>query len=258
MTRVVSIINFKGGVGKSTVTFNLGSELACKGKKVLLIDFDGQGNLSSFAGIKKNQDNLITVLDKIMKDEDIDINPIYSIDKNMDIIPCDIKKESWLNRAISEIGRETILKRYITRLKEDYSYDYILIDNAPSIQLDLQNALVACDMYLIVTEPEIASADGIYTIYNIIGKIRQLYNSKLKPAGIVINKVEKRTSLHNMMNALIQSSWGEDIKVFNSEILKSILAGESEFLNKPISSHSPKSKIRLAFVDLAEEFLEIK
>ena len=125
-TQVISIINFKGGVGKSTITFNLGAELAQKGYAVLLIDFDGQGNLSKFAGIEKIYDrtefNIVSKLNEIVIGDISDDDPIYKLcfdgKLELDIIPCNIIKEEWMNRAFSEMARETILKRYIDVIKD--------------------------------------------------------------------------------------------------------------------------------------------
>lgn len=259
MAKVISIINFKGGVGKSTVTYNLGAELSEKGYNTLLIDFDGQGNLTKFTGIGNSniKSNIITVLNKIITGENIKEHPIYKVSENLDVVPCDIQKESWSNRALSVLARETLLKRYIDILNESYEYDFILIDNAPSVNLDFQNSLVASDYYMIVTEPEIASADGIDTIFNIICQIKKYFNEKLLPAGIVINKTEARTNLHSLMGDIIKKLWRDNIYVFKSHIPKSIIAGESEFLAVSIKKHAPKSKIAEAFSNLSDEFLEV-
>lgn len=254
--KVISIINYKGGVGKTTVVFNLGAELAMLGKKVLLIDFDGQGNLSKFSGVKASEENIITMLNEVIKGEEEFDDPIHNISENLDIITCDIKKESWSIRALSELAREMILNKYINTLKAKYDYDYILIDNAPSVNLDFQNSLVASDYYLIVTEPETGSSDGIYTVNSVIRQIKECFNKELEPAGVVINKVQERTTLHRLMNDVIKKSWGEDIYFFNTVIPNSIVAPESEFLAKSIGSYNRNSKIGLAFKALAVEVLK--
>lgn len=254
--KVISIINYKGGVGKSTVAFNLGAELASENKKVLLIDFDGQGNLSKFSGVKTGDENIITMLNEVIKGMQEFDDPIHKISKNLDIITCDIKKENWSIRALSELARETILKRYIDKVKDKYDYDFILIDNAPSVNLDFQNSLVASDYYLIVTEPETGSSDGIYTVNSVIRQIKECFNNTLKPAGVLINKVQERTTLHRFMNDVIIESWGEDIYVFDTTIPNSIVAPESEFLEKSIGSYNKNSKIGLAFKAFSKEFID--
>ena len=256
-TKVVSVINYKGGVGKSTITYNLGAELSYRGFDVLLIDFDGQGNLTKFTGVEKNgkcAKSITTVLNNIIAHEDITEDPIYQVSGNLDLIPCDISKEKWSNSAISVMARETILKRYIDSLKE--TCDYILIDNAPSINLDFQNSLVAADKYLIVTEPEIASIDGIETIFQIIRQIKECFNKDLSPIGIVINKAELKTNLHTILATMIRDVWGESLYVFNSAIPKSIIVGESVFMSKPICEYKKDSKIGDAFKALTAEFIE--
>lgn len=258
-TKIISVINFKGGVGKSTITYNLASELAEDNKKILMIDFDGQGNLTKFSGIEKNgkcEDNIISALNKIILGEDIKNHPIYPLTDNLCIIPCDIRKENWSNRALSCLARETLLKRYLEIIKKEYDYDYILIDNAPSVNLDFQNSLVASDKYLIVTEPELASTDGIETIFNIICQIKKYLNPELSPAGIIINKTQVNTNLHSLMEGVIRKAWGDNIYVFKTYIPKSIVAGESELLARSINEHNKNSKIAIAFRDLSKEFIE--
>ena len=132
--KVISIINYKGGVGKTTVTFNLGAELAKAGKNTLLIDFDGQGNLTKFAGIEKEtaiKENIVDVLNSIMANQELQNDPIHRVKDNLDIITCDIRKEYWSMNAMSAMGREKLLKKYILTLREKHNYDYVLIDNAP-------------------------------------------------------------------------------------------------------------------------------
>lgn len=255
-TDVISIINFKGGVGKTTVTLNLGYELSKK-DKVLLIDFDGQGNLSKFAGAVQDGRNLITVLNKLIEGEKITEHPIQQIRKNLDIMTCNITKEQWINRILPEIARETILKRYIDLIKRECNYRYILIDNAPSVNLDFQNALVGSDYYLIITEPELGSTDGIKTVESIIAQMQKYYNPSLSSAGIVINKAESRTNLHNMMEEAINDAWGDELHIYNEILPRSIVAGESNLLCKCIAEHEPKSKLAFSFNRLADEFRQV-
>lgn len=252
--KVVSIINYKGGVGKSTVTLNLGAELANKGYKVLLVDFDGQGNLTRFTGIEQRYDcsiNLITALKHVMNHEEVTENPIYKKRDNLYIVPCDISKEGWMNSALSVLARETILKRYLDTLRS--SFEYILIDNAPSINLDLQNSLVASDYYLLVTEAESASTEGANVIKRIISEITSVFKLELKSAGVVVNKVEERANLHKGILGMIEGHWNENIYV----IPKSIVVGESQLLQKTISEHEPKSKMAKAYLKFANDFEEV-
>ena len=251
-TKVISIINFKGGVGKSTVTLNLGEQLS-HNNKVLLIDFDGQGNLTRFAG-REEEITIVDALDKIVERKTAINHPIQKINDNLDLIGCNISKESWMNKIVSEIARETILKRYIQILKRECNYDYILIDNAPSVNLDFQNALVASDSYIIVTEPELGSTDGIATVQNIIQQVKEFYNDDLKALGIIFNKVDERTNLHNMMQEHIRDGWNESIYIFETRLPRAIAVGESQLLAKPIGVYAPNSKIGKAFKQLADEF----
>ena len=158
---------------------------------------------------------------------------------------------------MSAMGREKLLKKYILTLREKHNYDYVLIDNAPSVNLDFQNALVASDEYLIITEPEVASSDGIFTINKVIEQIKNEFNKDLKAAGVIINKVQEKTNFHKLMKEVIKISWGEDVYIFNTLIPKAIAIPESEFESLSIGDYSPKSKAAIAFKELSKELLKI-
>ena len=114
---------------------------------------------------------------------------------------------------------------------------------------------MASDEYLIITEPEIASSDGIYTINNIIKDIKNCFNKDLKATGVVINKVQERTNFHKLMEEVIKEVWGSDVYIFKTVIPKAIAIPESEFESMPIGKYAPKSKAACAFSSLAEELL---
>ena len=255
--KVISVINFKGGVGKTTVTFNLGAELARRGEKVLLIDFDGQGNLSQLAGVENYDKTIITALYDVMNGEADKIcdNLISSVLDGLDIIPCNIEKEKWLNEALTSLSRETIFRRFIDKTGIKNKYDYILIDNAPSINLDFQNSLVASDEYLIVTEAEIASTGGIKTVYGIIKQIRDYFNLGLKPCGIIINKAMVNTNLHIAVSGFIHNLWEDDIYIFKQVIPRTVTMGELSLYNLPICVYKPNSKQAEVFSNIIDEML---
>ena len=254
--QVVSVVNFKGGVGKSTVTFNLGYELSDKGYKVLIIDFDGQGNLTRFSGVNNITDTITNALINEM-DEKEAIYPIYPVKGGLDIIPCNVLKEQWMIIAPARRFNEQFLKRYIERIKNLYDYDFILIDNAPSIGIDLQNSLMASDMTLIVCEADMPSVDGVNNVLSVIGEIEKYGNHKIRSAGVLINKFEASTNLHSTMLAAIKEMWGSDHHIYESIIPKSIDAGTSSSSSMAIADYKKSSKIAQAYKNFTDEFLRV-
>lgn len=255
--QVISIVNFKGGVGKSTVTLNLGYELSRNGYKVLLVDFDAQGNLTRFSNILEKgiaiKSDLIEALNLIMKNEEPSEDPIYTINANMDIIPCSVMKEKWMNDCQTALVREKILKRYLDLVKTKFEYDFILIDNAPSINIDLQNSLTASDFYLIVAEPDIASLDGTNAVLNVIDLITQHVNQNLKPLGLLFNKYEGRVNLHKQMPAGFEN---RNLHVFEQYLPKSADAQYSEFFGISIRDYKKNSKLADAYSNFTLEFIK--
>ena len=258
-TKVIAVTNYKGGVGKSTVTINLGYELENLGFKVLMIDFDGQKNITTYSGMKSHsqENNIITALDDVDKDFNLDYSdPILKVGENLDIITCDVRKNAWKDRIASAISKDTIMKRYVDTLRVKYDYDYILIDTAPSAEADLINVLAAADRYLIVTEAATGSVDAITTLVDIITQVKKLLNPNLEAAGILINKFEKKTTLHKLLLEVIQEVWDNKIYIFNTVIPKSIAVGESQYLSISLSEHNNNNIAAAAFKAFTKEFVE--
>lgn len=255
--QVVSVINFKGGVGKSTVTLNLGSELASKGFNVLLIDFDSQGNLTRFSGIPKAEKTIADALTAMTRREEIE-HPIYKIKDGLDIIGCNVGKELWVNEIRNSPipGKERMLSKYINRIKEDCDYDIILIDNAPSIGFDLQSSILASSKYLIVSEADMASVDGINNVLSVVDLMVTYGDHDIGSSGIIINKYEANTNLHQAMREAIQEMFGTDHHIYENIIPKSIDAGTSVSSGVSIADYKSGSKIAEAYRKFTDEFIE--
>lgn len=259
--KTISVVNHKGGVGKTTSTLNFGGELAKKGYKVLLIDFDSQGNLSQTAAGRylepqdKARPNIAEALDRLLEDRD-PIFPIYTTGINgMDIIPCDLRFANIIIKLNYAVAREGYLRQFISLIKEKFDYDYVLIDNAPTIEISFQNSLAACDEVLIVSEPDIYSMEGINTLISQINKIRRYFNPDLEIAGILINKMDKRTNYSKDMAEIIGNVWKEKIKVYETMIPKSVKTQESQAAGMLVSDHSPENPVGVAFKKFTDEYL---
>lgn len=255
-TKVISVINFKGGVGKTTVTFNLGAELHKRGNRILLIDFDGQGNLTKcLLGETTITDTIITSLNDVAAGREITV-PIYEADHNLDVIPCNITKQKWTSDVMLEMQRETILKRFLDPIKNLNYYDYILVDNAPSISVDYQNSLIASDGYIIVAEPEVSSLDGITNSAKVINQIKNFYRPDLECVGILINNVDGRYKIHKDVREIISKSWGEDKYIFNTVIPRSVDITQAEACRQAVCYSAPDSAADISISNVATEFEE--
>lgn len=260
--KVISLVNHKGGVGKTTITMNFGAELAERGKKVLLIDLDSQGNLTKATGIKirKELGNVYTVaggLMKIMKGEDFKAEDyIYQskINKNLDVIACCIDMADTKIALNIAMARETMLKLFIDKIKEVKEYDYILIDNAPSIEVDFQNSLVASDEVLIITEADEFSTDGMESLLKQLAKIKSFFNPKLKVSGILINKADFRTNLCKDMVIAIRELFGK-LRVFNTIIPASVKLKESQIMKVSIKTYDKENPVAKAISYFTDEYL---
>lgn len=260
-TKVLSIINYKGGTGKTTVTFNFARELSQRGYKVLLIDLDGQGNLTKFSNIAKNNDidtlkeTISTSMLNIIRNEEVNI-PIYKtyID-TLDIVPCNINMADTKAEITMALARETILKRVVEKIKALKFYDYIIIDNAPSIEIDFINSLVCSDELIIISSPDTFSAEGISNLLKKYILIKNHFNKNLSIAGILINNADLRTNFTKDMIKVITNHF-KDIKVFDTIIPSSIKVKEATAMNSAIGDYDKDNKVTLAFSFFTEEYLK--
>ena len=256
MGKVIAIANQKGGVGKTTTTLNLGTEIVATGRKVLLVDFDHQANLTLSCGIK-NFDELPETIADYMKSEIDGFEPdIHTISyrKDVDLIPANVRLAHVNLELIQAMAREFILKNLITPLKD--KYDYILIDCAPSLSVDLINALTAADEVMIVSTPSKFSTSGTEELVKSILRVKKNLNQDLRIAGVLMNRVNRRKNFTNDMIDLMKTSWGDGIKIFETEIPASIRVDESQAMGQPLHEYDPKNKLAAAYKEFAKEFLE--
>ena len=173
MCKVIAVTNQKGGVGKTTTTANLGVGLAMKGKRVLLIDADAQGDLTICLGYHdpdRFEDTLTTILKQVIEDELVDpFDAVIHNEEGIDLIPCNIELSGMEVSLVNVMGREYILRQYLDQIKDEY--DYILIDCSPSLGMVTINALTAADSVLIPVEAEYLPAKGLEQLIRTICKI---------------------------------------------------------------------------------------
>ncbi len=250
MGKIVSIANQKGGVGKTTTTVNLGAILAKKGKKVLLIDTDPQGNATSGLGIdKKAEYSSYNLLVEDIKAEDVIKD---SMVKNLKICPSNINLAGAEVELVSMMSRETRLKEKLEGIKDDF--DYILIDCPPSLGLITLNAFTASDSVLIPVQCEYYALEGLGQLLNTINLVQKHLNPDIKIEGAVLTMFDTRTNLSNQVVKEVKNYF-ED-KVYKTLIPRNIKLSEAPSYGMPITLYDPRSKGAKCYEKLAREFLK--
>ena len=259
-TQIIEIANQKGGVGKTTTCANLGIGLAQAGKKVLLIDADPQGSLSISLGYPQPDRLPITLSDvmgKILTDQPINISEgILHHAEGVDIMPADIQLSGMEVSLVNAMSRETILRQYINAVKDKYSH--ILIDCQPSLGMLTVNALAAANRIIIPVQAEYLPVKGLEQLLQTINKVRRQLNPKLKIDGILLTMVDNRTNFAKEIAILLRQTYGNTIKVFNTEIPHSVRAKEISAEGKSIFSHDPNGKVANSYLNMTKEVLKIE
>lgn len=253
---IIAISNQKGGVGKTTTTFNLGAALASQGKKVLLIDADPQGNLTTYMGWTEDEIpvTLNEVLLNTLSDKKTDFEKcIKHHNENLDLIPSDIQLSSIEMTLVGAMSREYTMRNSIKELKE--KYDYILIDTQPALGMLTINALASADKVIIPLQPQYLAAKGMTQLLSTIIKIRQQINPNIKIDGIVLTIVDKRTNLTKDIYNQLQENYGSAIKIYDTQVPRAIKVAESTAHGKSIFTYDKNSKVAEAYSSLAKEVL---
>jgi chromosome partitioning protein len=252
MPRVIAIANQKGGVGKTNITFNLSGALAEKGKRILLIDLDQQGNLSS-CFLDSIYDLKTTVAD-ILLDEDIPISRAVQKTSfpNIDIIPSNIDLSKIDLQLAGEPDAQYFLADKLEEIKD--TYHYILVDCPPSLGLATRIGLVASDKVIIPLECQEWAVKGTAYLRGAIAKIRKRANPNLTIMGYLINRFVRRRKLEEVYHDSILESFKD--KVFQVELKNSVRYAETATLKKPITSYLPMSPQAEAYRRLTEEILK--
>ena len=253
---VIAIANQKGGVGKTTTTFNLGVALAKQGKKVLLIDADPQGNLTTYMGWR--DDEIPITLNSIMKnsiyDEPINIKEsILSHKENIDLIPSDIELSTIEMALVNAMSREYTMRNCIKDIKD--KYDYILIDCQPSLGMITINALACADSVVIPVTPQFLAAKGMSQLLMTVSKIRKQINPNLKIGGILLTIVDKRTNLSKETQQQLQENYGSIVRLYDTQIPQAVKVAESTSHGESIFSYDKSGKVADAYSSFAKEVL---
>ena len=246
------------GVAKTTTVANLGNCLVRNGKKVLLIDFDPQADLTSSLGFKNAdgmEHTIKTLMEKIITKQPIDKKEaIITNEENIDLVPSNIELEALEASMINFENRENILRNYISKVKDDY--DYILIDCRPSLGLLTINALASADSVVIPIQPQYLALKGMTQLVQAVDKVRVNINLKLKIEGILLTLADMNTNLAKTCEETVRRNYGGRIKVFKTVIPRGVKAAESTIDGKSIYAYDKKSKPAIAYEEFAKEVLK--
>ena len=258
--KTIALVNQKGGVGKTTSTVNLGVGLAKEGKRVLLVDNDPQHSLTISLGTP-NPDDLEITLSTAMYAEIQDKTvpwekEIIHHGEGVDLLPSNYELAGVEMSLFNAMSREQVLKSVLNRVKD--RYDYILIDCMPSLGLMSINVLVAADSVIIPSEPDFLSTKGLNLLIRTISKVRRQINPRLKIDGIVMTMVDSRTNNAQNIIASLRSTVGGSIRVFYTEIPRSVRAAEASGVGKSIYAYNPKGRVAQAYANLTKEVMALE
>ena len=255
---VIACVNQKGGTGKTTTCENLGAGLVMNGKKVLLVDFDPQASLSISLGYPKPEELPVTIADMMKKVVDEkEIRPgegILHHEEGMDLMPSSIELSGMEVALVNTISRETVLKEYLGSVKRDY--DFVLLDCSPSLGMLTINAMAAADTLLIPVQASYLPAKGLEQLLQTVNKVRRQINPKLKIEGILLTMVDARTNDAKEISELIRNAYGGKIKVYDTEIPRSVRASEISKEGTSIFKHDPGGKVADAYRELTREVVK--
>lgn len=251
MAKVISIFNQKGGVGKTTTNVNLCAALALKGKKVLSIDIDPQGNSTSGFGVNKNELEY-TIYDVLIEDYDINKIICKTNIENLELVPANIQLAGAEIELTNTKYREKTLKEKMNML--DNKYDFIIIDCPPSLGLLSLNALTASNTVLIPIQCEYYSLEGVGQLIDTVKLVRKNLNPKLDIEGVLLNMFDGRTNLSVQVVEEVKKYFKD--KVYRTVIPRSVRLAEAPSFGQPIMLYDEKSKGSEAYMKLSEEIIK--
>jgi len=250
LSKIIAVVNQKGGVGKTTTAVNLSAVLAKKGKKVLLIDEDPQGNATSGLGIDKNVEK--STYDVIVNDSTLDEVVVQTSIKNLYLCPSNINLAGAEVELVSMMSRESRLKEKLETIKDNFHY--IIIDCPPSLGLLTINSLTAANSLLIPIQCEYYALEGVGQLMNTVNLIKKRLNKELYIEGVVLTMNDARTNLSTQVVNEVKKFFKDN--VYKTVIPRNVKLSEAPSFGMPIGLYAPMSKGARCYEKLANELLK--
>ncbi len=250
MGRIIAIANQKGGVGKTTTAINLSASLASLGKKVLAIDMDPQGNMSSGLGVDKNEVEK-TVYDLIIGNIGIEECIYEEVIENLDVLPSNIDLSAAEIELIGVDNKEYILRDEVNKVKE--KYDFIIIDCPPALSMLTINAMTTSDSVLVPIQCEYYALEGLSQLIHTIELVQERLNPELEIEGVVFTMFDARTNLSLQVVENVKDNLNQNI--YKTIIPRNVRLAEAPSYGMPINLYDPKSKGTESYLLLAEEVI---
>lgn len=245
--KIISIVNNKGGVGKTTTTAVLGEAMARRGLKVLMVDMDSQGNLSQIFEVSTENGQVADSMLEI----DILLNQVQ-VNENLYIVPSDLKLQKIESELLTAISNQHRLSAALNITLIE-NYDFVLIDCPPSLGLLTQNAINASHSCLVTVQPESSAVVGLDTIFKVIRDIGKYSGKNVAVEGILFTMVEKNM-VHEGFKKFVRETYA-NVKVFNTEIKKNVDVSKAQAMKEQLFNFKSKSIVAIAYNELIDEIL---
>lgn len=246
MCQIISILNHKGGTGKTTSTLNIGRALNILGYKILLVDLDPQANLSQSLGVETETQTITEVFS-----QSLDKLPVKEISTFFHLVPASLELSAVEPSLYSNIKSYLLLKKKLEPIQNDY--DFVLIDCPPSLGILTQNALIASSKVLITVQAQYLALKGLETVYSLIASIKENLNHSISVLGLVVTQVNHTKLSREIIQSLKESFQN---KVFETPIRQNVALAEASLNRKDIFTYSPESYGAVDYMNLAKEILQ--
>ncbi len=257
-TKVISVANQKGGVGKSTSVYCIGAGLALSGKRVLLVDVDPQGDLTKMLGLRKPHElplSLANAMNDVVSGITVEAHPeIQHHREGFDFVPGNRGLSAVEVGLVNVMSRETVLRQYVDSIKGDY--DYVLLDCRPSLGMLVINALAASDYVLVPVQAEYFAAEDMTELIGTVQSVKRQINPKLKVGGVFLT-MANNTNFRKETVRAVKEEFGKYLPVLHSVIPDTIRLAEISTADKSIFSHDPRGTAADAYRNLVKEVLSI-